>query len=75
MPVPAITTFKLKKKRIATDEKTKLKVRLNTASTVKLVFKSKHQHTVKGKQKYLKVVHQQAPVRPAGRRSPSRARS
>ena len=48
--------FKLKKKTIATDEKTKLKVRLNTASTLKVVLKSKHQHVVKGKKKYLKVV-------------------
>lgn len=55
-PVPAITTFKLKNKTIATDEKTKLTVRLNTASTLKLVFKSKHKHLVKGKKKYLKVV-------------------
>ena len=55
-PVPAMTTFKLKKKTIATDEKTKLKVRLNTASTLKLVFKSKHKHLVKGKKKYVKVV-------------------
>ena len=51
-----MTTFKLKKKTIATDEKTKLKVRLNTASTLKLVFKSKHKHLVKGKKKYVKVV-------------------
>ena len=55
-PVPQIALFKLKKKTIATDEKTKLKVRLNTASTLKLVFKSKHQHVVKGKKKYVKVV-------------------
>ena len=55
-PPPAITTFKLKKKKIATDEKTKLKVGLTTASTLKLVFKSKHKHVVKGKKKYVKVV-------------------
>ena len=54
--VPAIGTFKLKQKTIATDEKTKLKVGLNTASTLKLVFKSKHKHVVKGKKKYVKVV-------------------
>ena len=40
--------------RLAT--KTKLKVKLNTASTLKLVFKSKHKHLIKGKKKYLKVV-------------------
>ena len=55
-PVPLIALFKLKKKTIATDEKTKLKVRLNTASTLKVVLKSKHRHLVKGKKKYLKVV-------------------
>ena len=55
-PVPLIALFKLKKKTIATDEKTKLKVGLNTASTLKLVFKSKHKHVVKGKKKYVKVV-------------------
>ena len=55
-PVPLFALFKLKKKRIATDEKTKLKVNLNTASTLKLVFKSKHKHVVKGKKKYVKVV-------------------
>ena len=55
-PLPAITTFKLKKKTIATDEKTKLKVRLTTASTLKLVIKSKHKHLVKGKKKYVKIV-------------------
>ena len=54
--MPAITTFKLKKKTIATDEKTKLKVRLTTAATLKLVFKSKHKHLVKGKKKYVRVV-------------------
>ena len=55
-PVPLLALFKLKKKRIATDEKTKLKVGLNTASTLKLVFKSKHKHLVKGKKKYVTVV-------------------
>ena len=44
------------KKKIATDEKTKLKVRLNAAASLKLVFKSKHQHVIKGKKKYVKVV-------------------
>ena len=64
-PVPAITTFKLKKKTIATDEKTKLEVRLTTASTLKLVIKSKHKHLVKGKKKYVKIViRKQLPGRP-----------
>ena len=58
-PAPAITTFKLTKKKILAAiargaKKTKLKVRLNTAATLKLVFKSKHQHLVKGKKKYVK---------------------
>jgi PKD repeat protein len=60
-PVPVIGTFKLTKKKIlalsrALPKKTKLKVGLNTAATVKIVFKSKHKHLVKGKKKYLKVV-------------------
>ena len=37
-------------------KRTKLRVGLNTASTLKLVFKSKHKHLVKGKKKYVKVV-------------------
>ena len=53
---PVLTTFKLAKKKIATDQKTKLKVGLSAAATVKVVLKSKHRHTVKGKQKYLKLV-------------------
>ena len=53
---PAITTFKLAKKTIATDEKTKLKVKVSAAATLKVVLKSKHRHLVKGKKKYLKVV-------------------
>ena len=42
--------------RDALDQKTKLKVELNTAATLKLVFKSKHKHLIKGKKKYLRVV-------------------
>ncbi len=34
-------------------KKTKLKVGLNTAATLKVVLKSKHKHLVKGKKKYL----------------------
>ena len=37
---PAITTFKLAKKTIATDEKTKLKVEVSAAATLKVVLKS-----------------------------------
>ena len=37
-------------------KKTKLKVRLNTAATLKVVFKSKHKHLIKGKKKYVRVV-------------------
>jgi hypothetical protein len=54
--IPAITTFKLTKKTISIDEKTKLKVRVTAASTLKVVIKSKHRHLVKGKRKYLKIV-------------------
>ena len=53
---PVLTTFKLAKKKIATDQKTKLKVGLSAPATVKVVLKSKHRHTVKGNKKYLKVV-------------------
>ena len=60
-PVPAITKFKLTKSKVqalsrAVARKTKLKVRLNTAATLKLVFKSKHKHQIKGKKKYVRVV-------------------
>jgi hypothetical protein len=55
-PLPSMTVFKLTKKKIAIGEKTKLKVDINTASTLKIVIKSKHKHLVKGKRKYLKVV-------------------
>jgi PKD repeat protein len=54
--ITAITTFKLTKKTISIDEKTKLKVRVTAASTLKVVIKSKHRHLVKGKRKYLKIV-------------------
>ena len=56
LTAPGWTTFKLSKKKIATDQKTKLKVGLTKAATVKVVLKSKHKHLVKGKKKYLKVV-------------------
>jgi len=60
-PVPAIGKFKLTKPKIhgfgrALPAKTKLKVTLNTAATLKVVFKSKHKHLVKGKTKYVRVV-------------------
>ena len=60
-PVPKIGTFKLTKTKIlalsrVVATKTKLKVRLNTPATLKLVFKSKHKHLIKGKNKYVKVV-------------------
>ena len=56
LTAPGWTTFKLSKKKIATDQKTKLKVGLTKAATVKVVLKSKHKHLVNGKKKYLKVV-------------------
>ena len=56
LTAPGWTTFKLSRKKIATDQKTKLKVGLTKAATVKVVLKSKHRHLVKGKKKYLKVV-------------------
>jgi PKD repeat protein len=60
-PVPVIGTFKLTKNKIlaparAVPKKTRLKVGLNTAATLKLVFQSKHKHLVNGEKKHLKVV-------------------
>lgn len=65
LAAPTITKFKLTEKKIrastrpmarAVAKKTKLKVGLSTAATLKLVFKSKHKHLVKGKKKYVRVV-------------------
>jgi PKD repeat protein len=56
LPVPAITVFKLRNQKIATDEKTKLKVKLNTQAKLKLVLKSKHRHVVNGNPRFIKVV-------------------
>jgi hypothetical protein len=65
LAAPAITTFKLTEKKIqaltrtlsrAVAKKTKLKVGLNTAATLKIIFKSKHKHLVKHKMRYLRVV-------------------
>jgi len=53
---PALTTFRLADQKIATDEKTKLKVRLSAPATLKIVLKSKHRHVVNGKRKYIRVV-------------------
>ncbi len=74
LAVPTITKFKLTEKKIrastrpmarAVAKKTKLKVGLSTAATLKLVFKSKHKHLVKGKKKYVRVVlERQAARRP-----------
>jgi PKD repeat protein len=50
------TVTDLLNQRTVTATKTKLKVRLNTAATLKLVVKSKHRHLVKGKKKYVRVV-------------------
>jgi hypothetical protein len=57
---PVLTTFMLSKTKIATDQKTKLKVALSAAATVRVVLKSKHRHSVKGKRKYLKLVIKRA---------------
>jgi PKD repeat protein len=60
-PVPAIGTFRLTRNKIqaltrTVAKKTKLKVGLNTPSTLKLVFKSKHRHLVNGKHKRIRIV-------------------
>jgi PKD repeat protein len=60
-PLPAIKRFQLTRSTIRAHarvvaKKTKLEVRLNTSATLKLVFKSKHPHLVKGEKKYVRVV-------------------